>query len=190
MIKSYPDTVYLNYYSLGLSLVFGPKNGYKPTTGLTRAQLDNENLKLESIDVYNIPKVKGAASGAASGAAKFSKRSELAFACYPQLPITIEMVYNNPEIGPVRMPASFDVDADKTGKDFVNAFGEPDRKGGGSGPSSGSIGIWCEWTHRAGILVEFGGIEARGPQAWEKGKDSVWKVMTLFTPGKSLGTCK
>ena len=68
-----------------------------------------------------------------------------------------------------------------TGKDFVKVLGEPDRKGGGAGPSSGSIGIWCEWS-KDGLMVEFGGDEARGPQAWERGKDEVWKVITLFPP--------
>jgi len=30
-------------------------------------------------------------------------------------------------------------------------------------------------------MVEFGGDEARGPQAWERGKDAIWKVITLFS---------
>jgi len=65
------------------------------------------------------------------------------------------------------------------GKAFVEALGEPARKGGGSGPSSGSIGIWCEWP-KAGLMVEFGGNEARGPQAWERGKDAHWSVISIF----------
>ncbi|XP_006454648.1 hypothetical protein AGABI2DRAFT_189890 [Agaricus bisporus var. bisporus H97] len=69
-----------------------------------------------------------------------------------------------------------------TGKEFVQALGEPDRKGGGTGPSSGSIDIWCEWT-KDGIMVEFGGSQAKGPNVWETGKDAVWKVVTLFRPG-------
>jgi len=70
-----------------------------------------------------------------------------------------------------------------TGKDFVAALGEPDRKGGGSGPSSGSIGIWVEWT-RDGLMVEFGGDDSRGPQAWERGKDALWRVISVFSPKK------
>jgi len=73
----------------------------------------------------------------------------------------------------------FQVHPSTTGKDFVAYFGEPTRKGGGGGPAGGSIGIWCEWTD-AGIMVEFGGDEAGGLQAWEKGKDATWAVLTFF----------
>jgi len=76
-------------------------------------------------------------------------------------------------------PPNVEIKQQSTGKDFVRCLGEPDRKGGGAGPLSGSIGIWCEWS-RDGVMVEFGGDEARGPQAWERGKDAVWKVITLF----------
>ncbi|KAI6031622.1 hypothetical protein BKA83DRAFT_87430 [Pisolithus microcarpus] len=73
-------------------------------------------------------------------------------------------------------PQSFiSIAANTTGKEF------PCRKGGGTGPSSGSINIWCEWS-KEGIMVEFGGTEARGPQAWERGKDAVWQVVTVFSP--------
>jgi len=65
------------------------------------------------------------------------------------------------------------------GKEFIALLGEPNRKGGGAGPSSGSIGIWVEWT-RDGLMVEFGGEESRGPQAWERGKDAPWKVISIF----------
>lgn len=150
-------------------------------TGLTRAHLKDEDLKLDSVDVYNIPK----ANEAAAGAGRASKKSELAFASYPMLPITLHPNMDNPVMGPPRPPITFDIKADTSGKDFVSVLGEPDRKGGGAGPSSGSIGIWCEWSQKAGILVEFGGEEARGPQAWEKGKDSIWKVMTIFQPGSA-----
>lgn len=69
-----------------------------------------------------------------------------------------------------------EITKDMDGKKFVAALGEPDRKGGGTGPSSGSINIWCEWS-KVGIHVE---LEASGPQAWEHGKDAVWKVLTVF----------
>ena len=66
-------------------------------------------------------------------------------------------------------------------QELVSVLGEPDRKGGGAGPSTGSIGIWCEWS-KDGLMIEFGGDDARGPGAWERGKDAVWKVITLFQP--------
>ena len=82
---------------------------------------------------------------------------------------------------PITRPSELSVLADTSGKDFVQALGEPDRKGGGAGPSSGSIGIWCEWS-KDGVMVEFGGDEAKGPQAWERGKDAAWKIITIFSP--------
>src|SRR5216684_60549 len=45
-VKSYPDAVYFNYYSLGLSLLFLPIDGYKPRSEIS-------HLALDGIDVYN-----------------------------------------------------------------------------------------------------------------------------------------
>jgi len=75
----------------------------------------------------------------------------------------------------------FELDSATTGQEFVRALGEPARKGGGTGLSSGSISIWCEWS-KLGVMVEFGGDEARGPQAWERGKDAAWKIVSFFPP--------
>ncbi|KIK70836.1 hypothetical protein GYMLUDRAFT_150027 [Collybiopsis luxurians FD-317 M1] len=163
-VKSYPDVVYYNYYALGLSFVFKPLDGYKPKMGLTRSDLTEDKLILDSLDLYNIPETSTPENKPRSGP---KKKAEIAFATHP--------------VSPVTLTSTFEVARETTGKDFVHHFGEPDRKGGGSGPSSGSIGIWCEWT-KCGILVEFGGVEAVGPQAWERGKDAVWKVITVFSP--------
>jgi len=180
-VKSYPDAVYFNYYSLGLSLLFCPKNGYKPTTGMIRDDLAQDHLMLDSIDFYNVPKPISSLTG---GSTKVPRLAELAFSAYPisplTLPLTVQLQTKEGETAPIR-PSSFNVLPTTSGKDFVAVLGEPDRKGGGSGPSSGSIGIWCEW-FRDGIMVEFGGDEARGPQAWERGKDAIWRVVTIFTP--------
>jgi hypothetical protein len=157
-IKSYSDAVYFNYFSIGLSLLF------KPTPGL------NNNLSLDSIYIYN---VKGTSSRAA----------ERAFSTYPSFPLVLDIdaSLQDKDGKLLSRPQHLQVGADTSGKDFVQALGEPDRKGGGAGPSSGSIGIWCEWS-KDGIMVEFGGDEAKGPQAWERGKDAIWKIITLFSP--------
>lgn len=176
-VKSYPDAVYLNYYPLGLSILFSPKGGYKPSTGLKLADLKHDSLSLDSIYVYNVPnKSQDRAKGTSSRAA------ELAFATYPISPfeLSIDAVAKDKDGKAIPRPPKLEVSKETTGKDFVKALGEPDRKGGGAGPSSGSIGIWCEWT-KDGIMVEFGGDEAKGPQAWERGKDAVWKIITLFS---------
>ena len=180
-VKSYRDTVYFNYYSLGLSLLFSPNNGYKPTTGLKREDLRDDDLILDSIDIYNVPK---SISSLSEGGTKLPRLAELAFSTYPVSPLALSLAVQHPleegESIPTR-PSSFDVLPTTSGQHFVAVLGEPDRKGGGAGPSSGSIGIWCEWS-KDGVMVEFGGDKARGPQAWERGKDAVWRVITIFTP--------
>jgi serine/threonine protein kinase len=173
-VKSYPDAVYLNFYALGLSLLFVPLPGYTPTTGTKLSQLNDNKLVLNSIDLYNIPPHNTKQSS--------PRPSEIAFSTYPRLPVELAII---PEIkdannNPLTRPSILEIKRETTGKDVVRCLGEPDRKGGGAGPISGSIGIWCEWS-QDGIMVEFGGDEARGLQAWERGKDAVWKVITLFS---------
>lgn len=163
-VKSYPDCVYLNYFSLGMSLLFKPINGYKPKSGQTLEDLRDKDLILDGVDFYNTPSLE-------------NQRNKNSYSTYPVNPFIL-ILTTLPER---TRPATFEVTPTTTGKDFVSCLGEADRKGGGAGPSSGSIGIWCEWS-KDGVMVEFGGDESRGPQAWEKGKDAVWKVIQIFPP--------
>lgn len=163
-IKPYSDAVYFNYYKLGLSLQFSPTDGYKPSS---QDELKNDKLSLDSIYLYNT--FRG------EGVSKFSP--------HPVSPILLKL---NPNVrdkdGNLLSrpgPSALEVHKDMSGKDFVKVLLEPDRKGGGTGPSSGSIGIWCEWS-KEGLMVEFGGADASGPQAWERGKDALWKIITVF----------
>ncbi|THH34031.1 hypothetical protein EUX98_g181 [Antrodiella citrinella] len=167
-IKCYPDAVYYNYHPIGLSLQFKPVNGYKPKTGMRQDELQPENLVLDGVDMYNMP------SGRPQPGTSLAKNKS-PYASYPTNPIHLSLA----AIPEKSRPQSLSVTPATIGKDFVECFGEPDRKGGGAGPSSGSIGIWCEWS-KDGVMVEFGGDEARGPQAWERGKDATWKVITVF----------
>ncbi|KAF8560233.1 hypothetical protein OG21DRAFT_1473690 [Imleria badia] len=159
-VKSYSDIVYFNYSTLGISFQFSPRNG-------TSEQLRDNDLQLEAVDVYNAPSVNAPA-----------RSTEPAFSAYPRLPIELHLAGTT--------PAVITIAKDTTGREFVGWLGEPTRKGGGTGPSSGSIHIWCEWSQH-GIMVEFGGNDARGPQAWERGGDAVWRVVTVFVP-KSKST--
>lgn len=163
-IKSYPDAVYFNYYSIGLSLLFVPVNGYKPRPNASRQDLLDTHLVLDGVDVYNLTGETG------------SHRS--AYSPYPITPIVIAISHETS--GDTTRPSFLNITQDLVGKEFVALLGEPDRKGGGSGPSSGSIGIWVEWT-KDGLMVEFGGDNSRGPQAWERGKDAPWKVISIFS---------
>ncbi|RPD64979.1 hypothetical protein L227DRAFT_571431 [Lentinus tigrinus ALCF2SS1-6] len=174
-VKSYSDAVYFNYYPLGLSLLFKPVNGYKPKTGLRLEELQENNLVLDGIDIYNVPKPKAGVNA--------SRATKSPYTTYPISPIVLSLVPLPADKDEDRRPESISITPETTGKDFVLAMGEPDRKGGGAGPSSGSIGIWCEWS-KDGVMVEFGGEESRGPQAWERGKDAVWKVISVF-PAKT-----
>ena len=166
-VKSYSDIVYYNYFSLGLSLQFVPAAQYKLESGLAERDLDRSRLILDAIDIYHAP-------------LNPKPTSKLPFATYPHLPVTLQLAAAA-EGEESKRPQTFEVSTSSMGKDFVEAFGEPARKGGGAGPSSGSIGIWCEWS-TDGVLVEFGGDEARGPQAWERGKDAIWRVLTIYRP--------
>ncbi|KAG2159702.1 uncharacterized protein EDB93DRAFT_8143 [Suillus bovinus] len=170
-VKSYSDAVYFNYYPLGVSFLFSPQNGYKPTGGLKLEDLQVDSLVLDSINIYNSPKPKATPAKKTTS----SRTAELAFSTYPMSKWTLSF----PPGASASDESSIEISLTTNGKDFVSCLGEPDRKGGGAGPSAGSIGIWCEWS-KHGIMVEFGGDEARGPQAWERGKDAIWKVITVF----------
>ncbi|KAG2075061.1 hypothetical protein BDR04DRAFT_1070108 [Suillus decipiens] len=172
-VKSYSDAVYFNYYSLGISFLFIPQKGYKPTGGLKLEDLQVDSLLLDSINIYNAPKPKEPPKKSTTS----SRTAELAFSTYSLSKWNLSL---SPEAS-ASNKSSIEISLTTNGKDFVSCLGEPDRKGGGAGPSSGSIGIWCEWS-KHGIMVEFGGDEARGPQAWERGKDAIWRVITVFPP--------
>jgi hypothetical protein len=164
-VKSYPDAVYFNYYPLGLSLLFIPINGYRPQFGASRQDLQDIHLVLDGIDLYNADKPDG--------------KTGSAYSPYSITPIALTLSPETNEGNP--RPSVLAIAQNMTGKEFVAALGEPDRKGGGTGPSSGSIGIWVEWT-RDGLMVEFGGDDSRGPLAWERGKDAPWSVISIFSP--------
>jgi hypothetical protein len=172
-VKAYPDAVYFNYQRLGMSVLFTPTGAYKPKPNSGIDDLQNEALVLESIDLYNIPKASSTTSKTAT------TDSKSAYVTFPALPLIFPISPGT--VGDQPRPDTLVITAASTGKDIVGTLGEPDRKGGGTGPSSGSIGIWCEYV-KDGLMVEFGGIEARGPQAWEKGKNAPWKIITVFAP--------
>ncbi|EJD55420.1 hypothetical protein AURDEDRAFT_109749 [Auricularia subglabra TFB-10046 SS5] len=166
-VKAYRDCVYFNYFEIGLSLQFVPTEGYTLSQGLQMEGLALERLALETIDLYNVPDASPENARAKTKASHYRP--------YPKFPIELSFP------GGASGETALAISPETTGKDIVAPLGEPDRKGGGTGPSSGSIGIWCEWS-KLGMMVEFGGDEARGPQAWEKGKDAVWSSLTLFKP--------
>ncbi|VDC01892.1 unnamed protein product [Peniophora sp. CBMAI 1063] len=173
-VKAYPDAVYYNFYSIGISLLFAPAKDYRPKAGATSEQLETSKLVLDGIDIYN------ASSKKPTDGKPARALSNPAYSPFPMTPFALAVLPDGKD-GKARKDTTLSVGPETTGKDFVALLGEPDRKGGGSGPSSGSIGIWLEWS-KDGLMVEFGGDESRGPQAWEKGKDATWSVISVFTP--------
>ncbi|KAK4703044.1 hypothetical protein P7C70_g3180, partial [Phenoliferia sp. Uapishka_3] len=177
-VKAFSDSVYFNLHPIGVSLVFHPAEGYKPKSGSTREELQDEDLALASIDIYNHEAALNAPPPTTKTQATPRAPSSLkpVFAAFPAYPIAI----SHPSTAePGASLATLLVDPNTQGKDFVVALGEPDRKGGGEG----SIGIWTEWT-ALGVMVEFA---SGGLQAWDKGGDAVWKTLTIFERGVSAG---
>lgn len=192
-IKSFSDSVYFTYADLGLSLIFQPRprSGYKLRAGLGRTELEDERLKLMSIDVYNSEAtLEDPSTATSTSLSKTTKWGQ--FKAYP-----LVVQYPLVDGGGV---GEMEILEETRGKEFTTVLGEPDRKGTILPSSStldhsvltvhllpgggeGSIGIWTEWTS-LGLMVEFA---SGGLQAWDKGGDSLWKVVTIFERGVESG---
>ena len=177
-VKVYSDCVYYNYHSMGMSLMFKPTLDYKLSANAAEASLNLDQLILDGIDVFN------AIDDANPDSRKTANK---AYQPFPRLPMEIHLSPSSPPPNtsgatkPPTMSSTFLLETSTTGKSLVLALGEPSRKGGGGGPSGGSIAIWCDWT-RHGIMVEFGGPDSIGPKAWESGKDARWAILSLYKP--------
>ena len=174
-VKAFSDCVYYNLHALGISLVFHPVAGYKPKTGTSRADLQEDQLRLASIDVYNHEAAIDPPSSSSSKPSPSRPSTKPSFAAFPSYPIRISYPSNTIP----STPQTLLVDTKTVGKEFVSALGEPDRKGGGEG----SMGIWTEWTG-IGLMVEYA---SGGLQAWDKGGEATWKVLSVFERGVAAG---
>lgn len=174
-VKAFSDSVYLNLHPLGVSLVFHPRDGYKPKRGSTREELQDDDLALASVDIYNHEAALDALTSKTQATPRAPSSAKPSFAAFPAYPLAIAY----PSTSSPSELKTLLVDPATKGKDFVLALGEPDRKGGGEG----SIGIWTEWT-ALGVMVEFA---SGGLQAWDKGGGAVWRTLTIFERGVSAG---
>lgn len=183
-VKAYPDSVYYNLHSLGLSLVFHPTPPYRPKTGTSPSQLDLSQLSLASIDLYNHTATLNDPSPSAKPPREPSTLHPT-YALFPAYPVPVSYLPANRHAAEPaasatpREPATFLLTPETKGKELVAALGEPDRKGGGEG----SLGIWVEWIE-VGLMVEFA---SGGLQAWEKGGEAVWKCASFFERGVQVG---
>ncbi|KAF8761909.1 hypothetical protein RHS01_00815 [Rhizoctonia solani] len=125
----------------------------------------------DSIDVMNVPDAEVGNARAAKTSSRYRP--------FPGLPLPLSKRDPSVAADSTSRTKSFTLKPTSVGAEFVQYFGEPGRKGGGTG--SAGPGIWCDWPGQ-GLMVEFGGDEARGPSAWETGAKAVWSVVTLFRP--------
>ncbi|WWC99014.1 hypothetical protein V866_005908 [Kwoniella sp. B9012] len=163
-IKSYPDAIYHNYYSLGLSLAFHPAKG------------------LDSIDIYNPsphPQPKRA-----------NQKTSPVYSSPPEIILhfptdSISLPPKKEGEKPLSIPrqTTFKLLPNSTGRDLVSHLGEPTRKGSG-----GWTGLWLEWSSvelkgkegevKIGIMVELrdpGANELLTVEGRKKGMGGVWE---------------
>ena len=173
-LKSYPDIVYLNYHSLGLSISFEPTTqSYKPRYNLTRLEeLELDKLSCTGIDIYNHEATSTDPDPSSKPKPSSSPRLKPEYSSFPSYPLLLP----SPSITSTFFPLT----PTTTGKDLVSVYGEPTRKGGGD---TKGLGIWTEWLSE-GIMVEWA---SGGLGAWEKGGESTWKVVSLFEGGRAKG---
>ncbi|GAA5913370.1 uncharacterized protein JCM6883_003054 [Sporobolomyces salmoneus] len=174
-IASYPDIVYLSYHSLGLSLSFEPTiSSYKPKYRLTSInQLECDKLYCVGIDVYNHEEQE---DGDNKDVKDKKSTSTNEYEPFPRYPILLP----SPSSSSSSKSTPFPLTPTTTGKELVEVYGEPLRKGGGD---TKGMGIWTEWT-KEGIMIEW---KSTGLGAWDKGGESQWRVLSLFEPGVGKG---
>ncbi|SCV74388.1 BQ2448_6820 [Microbotryum intermedium] len=185
-LKLYSDILYVNHHSLGLSLSYKPHaTAYKLPK--TVQEVDWSKLRLVGMDVYNYE----ARNQKKLEEGRDTKQVYKTFPCYPiiiSVPASAVVDTTTTTITssssttpsttpstPSKSPTTFPIVPTTQAHEFTSSLGEPDRKGGGAG----TMGIWCEWT-QLGLMVEFA---SAGLQAWEKGRDARWKVLSLFESG-------
>ena len=195
-IRLYPDTIFHNHHSLGLSLCFLPS--------ITPPIIsDSTQWKLNRLDIFNPPCPPIAPPG---------RRSKWPWDGYlpPPLPITVRFPTTtvtlspgkpNEESSTIERPAEFSIQSSTTGREFVQHFGEPSKKGGGS---NAFIPPFLEWndvelvgsngekTH-IGIMVELrnpGSHEVLTEErkrtgaggVWDRAADWEWAGLKVFDP--------
>ncbi|GFZ42925.1 hypothetical protein JCM24511_00643 [Saitozyma sp. JCM 24511] len=146
VIKSYPDATFHSYHPLGFDLV------YHPSTSQTAQSSTAGQLVLDTIDLYNpLPPPPAPTTSSRT------KRSGPIYST-PSLPITFHFPGSTLTLPPpkpggssreISRPKSLEVGQHTTGREFVSAFGEPSKKGGGTG----WVPPFLEWS-RVEILGE------------------------------------
>lgn len=170
--KSYPDAVYQNYYSLGISLCFEPDA--------------SKVMRCVTVDMFNSP-TPGSSTSAGGRPPKGPTYDETS------LPLVFEFAEKEIVLPPrqegekeMRLPREPRVEVRKntTGREIVRSLGEPSRKGSGSW-----VGVWLEWNSvgllRAGERVDVGvmlelndpkGADQMSQEQMKQGMGGLWDM--------------
>ncbi|KAJ1025017.1 hypothetical protein NDA18_004303 [Ustilago nuda] len=162
-VKAYPDVVYHNYRSIGLSLQFEASS-----PGMNASKMGSDDLCLAAIDIY-------------------SANEDKSWTCFPMLPLQIDALRDDSASEQVKATITQAI----TAKDLVSSLGEPQRKGGGAGPPS-CPAAWMEWSLKLDrsnsnesdpitLQIELAGAGARGADRWnaERAGNCKWAVITV-----------
>jgi hypothetical protein len=133
VVKSYPDATFHSYPPLGFDLVYHPSPA---TSTRTTQKSAASQLVLDTIDLYNPLPPRPAPT--------ISSRTKRSGPIYspPSLPITFHFPGSTLTLPPhkpgessreISRPDSLEVGQRTIGREFVSAFGEPSKKGGGTG---------------------------------------------------------
>ncbi|WRT65366.1 uncharacterized protein IL334_002309 [Kwoniella shivajii] len=169
--KSYSDSIYHNYYSIGISLSFHPLRG------------------LDSVDVYN-PSITPPPRRIAQKPLPTYTNSPEIILHFMSDQIVLPPRKEGEEPLSIKRPIAFTLKTTSTGRDLVSCLGEPTRKGSG-----GWTGLWLEWSSVSlknpegkgiiiGIMVELndpGANEILTEEGRKKGMGGVWERASRWT---------
>ncbi|GAA6033355.1 hypothetical protein JCM8097_006708 [Rhodosporidiobolus ruineniae] len=162
-IDTYPDITYHSYHSLGLSLSFVPSPGSSSST----SSPPDSSLRCNGIDIYN--------ASVPPPPPKPGRRAKAPdYAPFPRFPVLLPSSSSSPSKG-----ALVPFTPETTGKELVDALGEPTKKGGGW-----QVGIWTEWEVEVEEGREKGKVcvhvewASSGLGAWDKGGESGWRCLS------------
>lgn len=176
-IKVYPDALYINYHSLGISFCCLP---LRKDVRLQAGAWTAEDVRIDSIDLYN-PRLKP--HGATEGRRRPRGPEWQKFVGLP-LDIPLPASDGNES-------TTFPLEATTTGKTLVSVLGEPSRKGGGIG----WVDVWLEWQlpNMNGIGIHISLEDPHGDEVvneeeqrrglggvWDRAGNWVWGVCKLY----------
>ncbi|CAD6585377.1 MAG: hypothetical protein TREMPRED_004122 [Tremellales sp. Tagirdzhanova-0007] len=139
-ISVFPDCTYINYHCLGISLCFLPSHPAKE-------DINSSDRLLDFVDIYNppvLPSVRPPTTWRRRRKVAGEDYSQPVFPIIFHFPTRTESLPSpkpGEELQLVERPEEVRVGPGTNGRDFVRAFGEPARKGGGEG----WIPIFMEW---------------------------------------------